>query len=55
MPETISTIFIFNFLTMLRGLWDSNSLTRDQTRAPCVGSTAVLTSGLRGKLHVLAL
>ena len=55
MPDTISTIFIFNFLTMLRGLWDPNFLTRDQTCTPCIGSIAVLTTGLQGKLHVLAL
>ena len=43
----------FNFLAMPHGMWDLNSLTRDQTCTPCIGS-AVLTTGLPGKyLEVL--
>ena len=32
-------LFIFNFLAVLHSMWDLSSLTRDQTRAPCSGST----------------
>ena len=39
--------FLF-FLAAPRGMWDLNSPTRGQTRAPCSGST-VLTAGLPGK------
>ena len=33
-------IFLFfPFLAVPRGIWDLSSLTRDQTHAPCIGST----------------
>ena len=32
-------------------LWDPCSLTRDQTRAPCIGSLGVFTTRPSGKSH----
>ena len=29
-------LFFLNFLTVPHGTWDLNSLTRDQTSAPCI-------------------
>ena len=31
------TRHLFYFLTALKGMWDLSSLTRNQTRAPCIG------------------
>ena len=33
-------------------MWNLSSLTRDQTPAPCIGSTVLIT-GLPGKSHLL--
>ena len=35
----IAFLQFFFILATLRGMWDLCSLTRDQTRAPCIGST----------------
>ena len=39
---------MFYLWTVLHGMWDLSSLTRDQTCAPCISST-VLTTALPGK------
>ena len=33
------SLFVFSFLAALQGMWDLSSLTRDGTRASCIGST----------------
>ena len=37
-PPFLSFSFSFSFLAVPRSMWDLSSLTRDQTRAPCIGS-----------------
>ena len=38
-PGLMTKFFFFFFWSLLTGMWDLSSLTRDQTSAPCIGNT----------------